>query len=494
MMGSSKQHLRELLNEDQEPFILKNYIHDKRTLFHHKSQFHLKNTKPISQNSIFHHDFCKTACFNLKNSPTKSPKSPLFSPSKSPIRTSNPNPNTLFIQIPSRTAALLLEAALRIQAQKQRPQKNSSRFGFLGSILRKLGSKKRNRDKGDEIKVSVKDILRWDSINGGKKPIFRNDLIENGEIKRGSDVGFSCSCNSRLSSAWSENNEEKSLDLETSTSSSSSEELEDAINGGLCEKGLFCSSPFRFILQQTSSPDCRTPEFDTPLSSPTRQTVNDGEETVNCVKEQCEEEEEKEQNSPVSVLDPPFEDDEDEGHDDNDEQGGYELERSFAIVQRAKQQLLHKLRRFERLADLDPIELEKRMSEEECYDEDDDEDSVLSNEVGDGLYFEDVLYQRIPLDMKKLVLDLVAEERGEEMTEPCYMESVARKVWDRLEAWKEVESNTIDMMVELDLRRDSDGWMKIHKQLQETSTVIEHAIFNYLIEELSDELVYPNGH
>lgn len=46
-----------------------------------------------------------------------------------------------------------------------------------------------------------------------------------------------------------------------------------------------------------------------------------------------DEEEEKEQSSPVSVLDPPFEDD-DEGHyKDGEDEDDYNLERSFAIVQ-----------------------------------------------------------------------------------------------------------------------------------------------------------------
>lgn len=55
--------------------------------------------------------------------------------------------------------------------------------------------------------------------------------------------------------------------------------------------------------------------------------------------EQCqsgEEAEEKEQCSPVSVLDPPFEDD-DEGHENNEEgeeeEDGFDMENSYAIVQ-----------------------------------------------------------------------------------------------------------------------------------------------------------------
>lgn len=49
-------------------------------------------------------------------------------------------------------------------------------------------------------------------------------------------------------------------------------------------------------------------------------------------KNEEEEEEDKEQCSPVSVLDPPFEDD-DDGHDDQSEDDGFDLECSYAIVQ-----------------------------------------------------------------------------------------------------------------------------------------------------------------
>ena len=50
-----------------------------------------------------------------------------------------------------------------------------------------------------------------------------------------------------------------------------------------------------------------------------------------------EEEEEKEQCSPVSVLDPPFQDDGygpvDDDDDDDDENDGFDLECSYEIVQ-----------------------------------------------------------------------------------------------------------------------------------------------------------------
>lgn len=46
-----------------------------------------------------------------------------------------------------------------------------------------------------------------------------------------------------------------------------------------------------------------------------------------------DEEEEKEQSSPVSVLDPPFEDDDEGNFEDGEDEDDYNLERSFAIVQ-----------------------------------------------------------------------------------------------------------------------------------------------------------------
>lgn len=47
--------------------------------------------------------------------------------------------------------------------------------------------------------------------------------------------------------------------------------------------------------------------------------------------EEEEEEEDKEQCSPVCVLDPPFEDD-DDGHEDESEDDGFDIECSYAIV------------------------------------------------------------------------------------------------------------------------------------------------------------------
>nr|DAD28752.1 TPA_asm: hypothetical protein HUJ06_030220 [Nelumbo nucifera] len=355
------KHLRELLREDQEPFALQSYIDERRCQLKKwtpRTQLQVKRRRPISENSSFPGSLCKSACFFSFHDSPDVRRSPVFdfaSPAKSPCR----NSNTLFIHIPSRTAAVLLEAALRIQKQssssKFKSPNKSLGFGFFGSILKRISLRKRNRKreiKGEEVRVSVKDILRWDSSDG-RKICQDDDRLENREpmevldYNRVSEMGFSCSCNTRLSSAWSESNEEKSEDLETSTSSRSeaSEAMEFIVderkNGecNSCEKA-FCSSSFRFMLPKSPSSSRRTPEFQSPATSPSRhrKEVSRCEEgSLNCVGKDYEEE--KEQCSPVSVLDPLFgedddNDDDDDGKNQDEEMGeGFELEHSFAIVQ-----------------------------------------------------------------------------------------------------------------------------------------------------------------
>ncbi|GLT31575.1 hypothetical protein SLA2020_063040 [Shorea laevis] len=67
--------------------------------------------------------------------------------------------------------------------------------------------------------------------------------------------------------------------------------------------------------------------------------------------------------------------------------------------------------------------------------------------------------------------------------------TVVKRVRKRLESWKEVESNTIDMMVEQDFRREVDGWKRNQEQVSEMALEVEYAIFGLLVEEFSGELV-----
>ncbi|CAI9097803.1 OLC1v1034300C1 [Oldenlandia corymbosa var. corymbosa] len=564
-MAAPPKHLHELLQQDQEPFQLKNYINDRRsqlkrptptttTNYIHpnttssSSAIQIKKRNPVSltntnNSTISKRSLCKHACFfSFNDSPDvrKSPFPDFRSPAKSPCSTSTSSGRTkngtVYLHVPARTAALLLEAAMRIQKQQSSPssssilkpksQNKNMGFGLFSSIIKKLKDRSRNRKCG---------------IQGTESEIPAKLEVENVAGASSSEEVCSCSYhNSRLSSAgWSESNEEKSLDMETSTSSYRSPDYEGMDFGAQHSAGIlscsscesqFCSSPlspFRFSLQKSpSSGGRRTPDFSPPAASPSRRR-NEGKKKLyegNGFAEESkqvepEEEEEKEQCSPVSVLDPPFED-EDDGHEEEDEEDEDEdydddLECSFAFVQRAKEQLLHKLRRFEKLAELDPIELEKRMMEQlDGDDENESEDNVEEEKCAADNEFPSPSMQRgsssnsyldsfvnevciksslqsrrkLPTDMKRLVSDLISEE-NREVRFLDNKEMVVGRVCKKLDSWKEVESNTIDMMVELDFRTEMNEWKKFQEQRDEIAVGIEFAIFGELLDQLSEELL-----
>lgn len=162
----------------------------------------------------------------------------------------------------------------------------------------------------------------------------------------------------------------------------------------------------------------------------------------------------------------------------------------------AKEQILEKLRRFEKLAELDSLELEKRL-----FDQDEDEtlleecewengNEILSakenecNELVLEVLRESSLGERGGL--KRLISDLLNEEKEGELEE---RERVIRRVSKRLELWREVETNTIDMMVEQDLRREDGGWkINCGEEMRQVAGELEHVIFGFLVEEVSQEL------
>jgi hypothetical protein len=162
---------------------------------------------------------------------------------------------------------------------------------------------------------------------------------------------------------------------------------------------------------------------------------------------------------------------------------------------------LYKLSRFEKLAELDPLELEKRMLEEEededeTYMEEDEEMDDVSCEQNDfkHLVFEAVYLsmvqdrQKIPQEFKKLISDLILEEERE-FNSLEERDIVITKICKRLESWKEVESNTIDMMIEEDFCVEDQGWKKNVEQIRNMAGELEFAIFSILVEEFSEELV-----
>ena len=127
------------------------------------------------------------------------------------------------------------------------------------------------------------------------------------------------------------------------------------------------------------------------------------------------------------------------------------------------------------------------MLEQHCQEDDSSNAAVLRD-----IYNYNVLgFGKVPTHVKRIVSDLVAEENKNEEERGV----VVRRVLRRLELWKMVESNTIDMMVELDFRKEKgEGWRRYDdEKIKEVGVEIEVAIFGVLMEELAQELVTISG-
>ncbi|XXG64974.1 hypothetical protein AAC387_Pa05g2789 [Persea americana] len=404
-------------------------------------------------------------------------------------------------------------------------------------FLKRIALRKRTQKReicGKESQVSLKDMLKWDSLyrmHEFAETTENSPTTEAFSEKEGTpDLDFLCSPER---SDWWMGLEEKSEGLESSTSCSSSrsEELEDMEVGEeredefrSCEKG-FCSSPFRFLgVEGWEESGFRTPDFGSPAESPGRQKTEVEEVEKQLFprtagaddKSLYEAEEENEQLSPVSVLDAPFTeeeeevDEEEEEEDDGDGDGClHEFEHSLATVQSVKHRLLNKLRRFERLAALDPLELEKRIAqdEEDCEEEDGDNKDRSSFKKNErqvksvvALEHENTtefikkvlipldghdLHRQLPATVKSLVLDLAKEETEEGTID---REVPVKTVCKKIEWWKNVEYNTIDMTVELDFTKERNEWLRNPKEVQEIVIKVEYVILGSLVDELLTDL------
>ncbi|CAN8297887.1 unnamed protein product [Cochlearia groenlandica] len=463
---SSQRHLKDLLKEDQEPFQLRNYISDLRC--------QVKKRIPVSQNAYLPSRFCRNACFfSLRDSPDPK-KSPLFQV-KSPIKSQN----AIFVNIPARTASILLEAAVRIQKTRTRNAGNA--FGIFSSVLKKLKHRQKREISGGERRSKRKE----ETCSQTQKTAFETTQLS----RRSSSSGV-----------WSESvtNGDRSWDVDFETSSSrsdGSDEMDEYTRGimngpDLTEDKRFSESPFHFVLQtMPSSCGFRTPNFASPAASPRQDYCQ--------MMKKEEEEEEKEQNSPVSILDTPFEDDEDIHMDDDiNITSSSSSSSTFRSVQKAKHLLLQKLCRFEKIAGLDPLELEERISEQETDAE--REEEVMKNLYKCEIitqrvlktYFEDIT--KVPEGIETLVLDLVTEELQNYNVMQEGEAKVDKRVCERLRSWRDVESNTIDMMVEHDFRTESLGlWRSKNDDahVAETALDIEFEIFEDLVEELSNGII-----
>ncbi|XP_076947527.1 uncharacterized protein LOC143619495 [Bidens hawaiensis] len=417
----TQKHLHELLKEDQEPFHLKTFIADRRSQLKPVGKSPLAVRKPKPIINASSSTTVRNFCINHVC---------LFSSNDSPAFK-----KSLFLDFPaSESKTGTTTSFVNIPVQKPKPGSKSKQIGFglFGSLLQRL--------KDRSIRAKRREI------EPGKAP-----------------------------ASWSA--------LEASCSLRSVYEFEETEGFGSNP-----SSPFRFSLQRSPSPTRRKSDSPSPAESPGQhfQQEKDSFE-VACPEEIIRQnDDEKEQFSPVSVLDPLFDDDEEEHDGGATEEDGYDIENSYANVERAKHQLLQKLKRFERLAGIDPIQLENWMLEQ-CYDEDKDVSAngeEMTNEECVREIMNHLGVGKIPWYMKKLVFDLIEEEKKSEEHD-----SIVQRVCNRLHLWKVVDLYTIDMIVETDFK--SEGWKRCDEEtIRDTGMDIEMAIFEFLVEELAQELVF----
>ncbi|XP_013623259.1 PREDICTED: uncharacterized protein LOC106329193 [Brassica oleracea var. oleracea] len=396
MAAEKKKYLRELLEDDQEPFHLNHYIADLRSQMGY-SDLRVKKLKPQNAAVLPPGLFTcgESSCFLATHHTNKSPLFELRSPPKKESSDSG-----VFLRIPARTAAILLEAATRIQKQQSekanktnnRARNRGNAFGLFGSVLKRLTNRK-------------------------AKP--RSD------------------------------------------------------NADKC----FCESPFHFVLHATlSTSSQQTPQFTSTATSPARRSTEDedSDETESLEKvrgqdEEDKEEEDKEQCSPVSVLDP-LEKEEDHHQREVPDHLNL-LSCSFEVVQRTKRRLLKKLCRFEKLAGMDPVDLEGKMSEEQ---EEENEESVED----DNMRVYDLAEEYEDVD------EAMARESG-------WAEEERRKKWMMMNAWRlgMGAEEAAETVVQKDIRGEAGEWTRHGGEMEEAVSEIELSIFIFLIDEFSHELV-----
>ncbi|KAK1304728.1 hypothetical protein QJS10_CPB11g00597 [Acorus calamus] len=124
----------------------------------------------------------------------------------------------------------------------------------------------------------------------------------------------------------------------------------------------------------------------------------------------------EEQFSPVSVMDFPFEEEHEEGASDREEEESSSpssFQQSLDNIERRKLQLLNKIRNFERLTFLDPINLEERIdSSSEFNSYGCDSPLMEENSVGDEEEEEEAMQ----------LLKLLKETTPESFRKKCYLE------------------------------------------------------------------------
>ncbi|KZV48939.1 hypothetical protein F511_09535 [Dorcoceras hygrometricum] len=434
--------LHELLKQEQEPFHLKTYIAEKCCQLQ----------KPTPEATLQLRNICKKVCFSSSED-AQYVKKPAFLQILPTVNNSCKCP------------PILVEGKA-----KNKSQLKNDRLGLFGYVMKRFHD-------GDDNKMSASsDVL----IGDGAK----DETICEENVRK------SCSWRNVNGSVYRlESNEEKSTGWEASTCSYRSKESESSGEFTYPEMRS-CPSSFRFSMGNSPpSSGFRTPDFCTPVASPSRHPEKEKENCCGKKVSKKGENEEMKQYSPLSVLEPCFEDLED-NHGSEDAEESYDFESRYANVQRARQQLLYRLQRFEKLAELDPNNLERQLPED-CDNKNGDnyqrETDEWLDDVPLSTYRENHSSTKSTckesskpsIDTKKLMI----EEKNVMILEIC----------SNLDSLKDTKFEVIYGMILSEINMDFDGWKEYIEEEHETAAEVEIEIFDMLMEQLLEEVQECTG-
>ncbi|KAG9453053.1 hypothetical protein H6P81_005957 [Aristolochia fimbriata] len=205
-----------------------------------------------------------------------------------------------------------------------------------------------------------------------------------------------------------------------------------------------------------------------------------------------EEHEEKEQLSPVSVLDFP---------DEEEDSPFSSFQRNLANMERKKEQLLQKIRRFESLAELAPVDLEKRIAlfEQECSSSGGENTEKRIQEVEEESEAREVLEllksnsgcSVLEQKTEKLLLDFFSEGLGESVKNVSG-DVLLRTASDWLNGSdrgtrREVQDDREALVREMEM---GGRWWKLKQEEDDLLLELEVGVMGVMIDDLLTDLLY----
>ncbi|XP_068314589.1 uncharacterized protein [Pyrus communis] len=195
--------------------------------------------------------------------------------------------------------------------------------------------------------------------------------------------------------------------------------------------------------------------------------------------------EEDEQHSPVSVIGFQFGEDEDSSFSSN-------FDQSLANMERTKEMLMQKIKLFESLVTVDPINLDTSMSfEERTNFEEDDETAERAMELLNHCKAScsDLKSWELELVEDQLLFDFFREEMSAQRNKK--EDGFNREMISKARAWMSGDWGSLEHNKEACVRDMHEGrrWNKFEFEQEELGLEIEIALSEYLVDELLLDLL-----